>query len=149
MIVGSQAFNVSVLIAFRLLVCSRNTRALGQARRRELWCLNHVSTRATLWQSFSMCDRSLHAKRGPACWAGHWGEAQASGSSQMNSAASTAHVWCSYLMVKPGAGDLGSPSVSQDIVLHAFHTGVFSHFGAEGGLVLFHFWQEKKQTQGI
>lgn len=47
-------------------------------------------------------------------------------------------------MVKPGAGDLGSPSVSQDIVLHAFHTRVLSHFGAEWGLVLFHFWERSK-----
>lgn len=122
---------------------SRNLRALGQAWCRALWCLNHGSTGVTITQSSNPCKREVQP-------VGQDTELRL----RLQAAAKhivqlpAAHMWCSYLMVKPGAGDLGSPSVSEDIVLHAFHAGVFSHFRAERGLVLFHFCQENKQTQG-
>lgn len=50
-------------------------------------------------------------------------------------------------MVEPWVGDLWSPSVPQNIVLHALNTRMFSHFWAKRWLVVFHLCQESKQTK--
>lgn len=49
----------------------------------------------------------------------------------------------SNLMPKPGVGNLRSSSVSQHVVLHAFHTGVLTHFRAIRRLVILHFCKYK------
>lgn len=108
---------------------------------RALWCLNHGNTGVIV--SSNLCKREVQPL-------GQDTELKL----RLQTAAKcvvqlpAAQMWYSYLMVKPGAGDLRSPSVSEDIVLHAFHAGVFSHFRPEWRLVLFHFCQENKQTQG-
>lgn len=50
---------------------------------------------------------------------------------------------CSDLMPEPAVGDLGSSSVSQHVVLHAFHTGVLSHFRAKCRLIVLHLCKHK------
>lgn len=45
----------------------------------------------------------------------------------------------SNLMPEPGVGNLRSSSVSQHVVLHAFHTGVLTHFRSICRLVVLHF----------
>lgn len=49
----------------------------------------------------------------------------------------------SNLMPEPGVGNLRSPSVSQHVVLHAFHTGVLTHFRAIRRLVVLHLCKYK------
>lgn len=52
-----------------------------------------------------------------------------------------------YLVVEPGAGNLWSASISQHIVLHAFHTGMFPHLRPEWRLIVLHFcWREQADT---
>lgn len=49
----------------------------------------------------------------------------------------------SNLMPEPGVGNLRSSSVSQHVVLHAFHTGVLTHFRAIRRLVVLHLCKYK------
>lgn len=59
------------------------------------------------------------------------------------------YVGASYCVVDPAVGDLRSPSVSEDAVLHALHTWVFPQV-PEGRLVLFHIygWHTQKEETG-
>lgn len=49
----------------------------------------------------------------------------------------------SNLMPEPGVGNLRSSSISQNVVLHAFHTGVLTHFRAIRRLVVLHLCKYK------
>lgn len=48
------------------------------------------------------------------------------------------------LMSQPGVGDLGSSSVSEDVVLHALNTWMLSDFGSIRWLVVLHFCKHKR-----
>lgn len=51
-------------------------------------------------------------------------------------------------MSEPGVRDLRPSSVSQHVVLHALHTGVLSHFGAIGRLIVLHLCRHKPGSSG-
>lgn len=54
----------------------------------------------------------------------------------------------SDLPSEPSVGDLRPSSVPQDIVFHALHTGVLSHFGAVGRFIVLHLCRHKPGSSG-
>lgn len=105
MTVGSQVSSLFILITFRLHWWAAESPGWWGKNSVEHWTTG--STGVTVWQSSNLCKREI------------WPVGPCTESRLRLPAAATcvvqrpaAHVWCSYLMVKPGAGDLGPSSVS-------------------------------------